>query len=695
MRRLPRPLAHLLPWLLAHAWLVLLAETLCRGSAREAAGWTAAHPLLFASGAVVLGCLTGLVGSLTLVRPAFWLVSAAAAFVGLASGVMLRTLGRSVLAPDLLLFREGGGVVQWREIANPLSIASIPIFTAGAWLLVHRLAPVPRLRLAGRLVLGIGSVAVGAGLFAAAPGIAGSVPQGISAPVRHHGLVLTEMLDLRERLSAEPPLPPESPPPAEPTTPQPPPPAPEHVPPNIVLVLSESFFDPTVLPGVHFDKDPLPFYRSLLASSQHGFLRTPEYGGATANVEFEVLTGLSRQFFPDGTIAYYRYVRRPIDSLASILARQGYRTAAITPWSHWFFNSEHVYPLLGFEKFTSVEFFTRERRGEYMPDRETARMILDETAREPGPYFVFANTAENHTPWFPGKFGRNTIRVAGLPPDGTAILETYAEGCRRADAMLKSLVERFAASPDPTLLVWFGDHLPSLGPDYLVYREAGYVTGDDDPEFDEKLHRVPVLVWSNRGLVDTAPVEFGANHLGPHILHVAGLEGSGFTRFLEELRPALPWVPPRRSWGGSDAVRAAVERFQGVQKDIVWGRQELYGAARGHIRSREFVLGHGPLRVDSIDAEKTRGETVTIAVRGHNLPRSLTVFVGEEPAETRWEDYGLVRAQVSTGTQEVEVRVTDEQGAILVQDGPRPVRPQRQARLRAPDRQAAVPQSAP
>ena len=82
---------------------------------------------------------------------------------------------------------------------------------------------------------------------------------------------------------------------------------------------------------------------------------SPEFGGMTANVEFEALTGFSNAFLPYGSIPYQQYVRGPVPSLATFFRSQGYETTAIHPFEGWFWNRKHVYDAFGFDRFLSIE----------------------------------------------------------------------------------------------------------------------------------------------------------------------------------------------------------------------------------------------------------------------------------------------------------------------------------------------------
>ena len=121
---------------------------------------------------------------------------------------------------------------------------------------------------------------------------------------------------------------------------------------NVILVLSESFWDPTVLPGVTFgDGDPIPTFHRLAREFGRLDVVCPVFGGGTCDAELEVLSGCNMAFFPHGSAPYKYYLRQPLPSLASILRKQGYLTVSIHAVLESYFNDCEVQPRLGFEDF--------------------------------------------------------------------------------------------------------------------------------------------------------------------------------------------------------------------------------------------------------------------------------------------------------------------------------------------------------
>lgn len=108
--------------------------------------------------------------------------------------------------------------------------------------------------------------------------------------------------------------------------------------PDVVLILSESFWDPTKLPGVKYSRDPIPNFRKLRAEIGGGDFVSSMFGGKTALVEFEVLTGTPVKWLPNGSIPYQQYLRNPVPSVPFEFRSAGYSATAVHTYHRAFFN---------------------------------------------------------------------------------------------------------------------------------------------------------------------------------------------------------------------------------------------------------------------------------------------------------------------------------------------------------------------
>ena len=317
---------------------------------------------------------------------------------------------------------------------------------------------------------------------------------------------------------------------------------------NLILVLSESFWDPTALAGVTFgDKDPIPTFRRLARDFGRVDMVCPVFGGGTCDSELEVLTGCNMAFFPPGSAPYKYYIRKPTPSLASILRDQGYNTIAVHAVEDSYFNDREVQPRLGFDTFLNATKWKHvEKVQYYITDASTSREVIriaDAAAKEDKPFFISVNSMEVHWPYpadrYYNRIDMANLQAPDLDPKLRETLETYIAGLRRADKALKMLVDHFSKSDEPTMIVFYGDHLPALGEDYILYRKTG-IWNDDDSRLP--LHTVPAVFWSNCGITlaprDRRPIS--TCYLSPIILRTMSRPLPPFFRFLEACKKQYP-----------------------------------------------------------------------------------------------------------------------------------------------------------
>ncbi|MBZ9997122.1 LTA synthase family protein [Mesorhizobium sp. BH1-1-4] len=354
--------------------------------------------------------------------------------------------------------------------------------------------------------------------------------------------------------------------------------------PDIIIVMSESFWDPTKLPGVTITPDPIPNVRAL----RSGSMFSPEFGGMTANIEFEALTGFSNAFLPAGSIPYQQYVRTPTPSMATFLKSEGYRARAIHPGTNWFWNRGAVYADFGFNDFKSEETLPpMEKRGPLASDAAMTDEIIREADASDDPVFFFAVSLQNHGPYEPNRYSNPTHSVqAPISQWARDSLLSYAEGSADADRGLERLIEWAKTRERPTIVAFFGDHLPPLGP---VYVETGFLKDnvaprkEPTPEAALEHHQTPLVIWSNR----SGPVEdVGAvspAFLPYHILTAAGITHPYYTGFLGEMRERYrvvdrnllltPDGAATPDWSRQKEIDPAIRDFRLIQYDMMFGKR--------------------------------------------------------------------------------------------------------------------------
>lgn len=316
--------------------------------------------------------------------------------------------------------------------------------------------------------------------------------------------------------------------------------------PNIIFVMSEAFWDPTVMESVTFSEDPIPTFRKLQKKYTSGWLLSPVYGGLTANVEFEVLTGNSVSFLPQGSVPYQQFIKGPTLSLASILKGQGYYAAAVHSYFGWFWNRNSVYKNMGFDTFISSEGMKNAKhKGAYISDSEVSKEIIKLVNDNEQPVFIYSVTMQNHGPYDNKRYKTNQIEVSGnITEKSKELLETYAQGLKDADQSLKALVDYADKIKEPTMIVFFGDHMPLLGDNYSVYKDAGYLSSGDSLKWSlndyKKMRSVPVVIWTNYKQEKKVIKDMSDSFLGLYALKMAGKQIPAYFNFVDMVYRTLP-----------------------------------------------------------------------------------------------------------------------------------------------------------
>ena len=302
---------------------------------------------------------------------------------------------------------------------------------------------------------------------------------------------------------------------------------------NVIFIMDESFYDLRVLDDEFSGIDIMPYYDSLTSESIYGKLLVPTFAGGTCNTEFEVLTGFSDYFYSTGALPYQQYIHQQINAIPAVFGSQGYRSVAVHPNDPSFWNRKIVYDLLGFDKFLSIGSFTdaQEVNRGMFSDKSVYDVILTDIASHDQSEFVFAVTIQNHTPYTL----TGTEAVYGLHSDkyDSTPLDNYMNLIRQSDEDLKYLIENLRTLDEKTVVVFFGDHAPSLGGDFFDAFQDNAVAK----------YSTPYLIWANYDNAFTPGQEsLSANYLAPFVLEQIGLDCDPWSAYLNQLRKEIPMI---------------------------------------------------------------------------------------------------------------------------------------------------------
>jgi phosphoglycerol transferase MdoB-like AlkP superfamily enzyme len=344
--------------------------------------------------------------------------------------------------------------------------------------------------------------------------------------------------------------------------------------PNIIFLQLESFIDPTEVKGLEYSADPTPYFRELKEKYSSGYFRAPVVGGGTANTEFEAITGMSCRAFGPGEYPYKSVLKdKAVESMAFDLKELGYSTHAIHNHRGAFYDRNKVFPMLGFDDFTSLEYMdnvTKTPRG-FATDDVLTEQILGALDATEGRDYIYAISVEGHGEYPKEPLIKNPeIRVTGAKSEAQRNgWEFYLDLIHDMDKFLETLTGELANYGEDIALVLYGDHLPSL-----------QITDEDVKSGDT--FNTQYVIWSNFAL-EKEDKDLSAYQLGAEVQRRLGLRQGLMTVFHQDKTGT-----PRYT-----------DDLHLLQYDILYGKNYIYGGESPY-RPTDMAMGFKPIVVKEI-----------------------------------------------------------------------------------------------
>ncbi len=391
--------------------------------------------------------------------------------------------------------------------------------------------------------------------------------------------------------------------------------------PNIITVLLESFIDPTDVNFLQFSKDPIPNFRSLMEHYTTGHLKVPVVGAGTANTEFEILTGMSMQYFGTGEYPYKTILKQTdCESIASDLAKIGYGSHVVHNNGGNFYSRANAFSMMGFDSFTSKELMDIK---EYTPlgSWPTDDILIDETIKaldstENTPDFVYTITVSGHGDYPTEKvLAAPDIYVSGAKDEAANNQwEYYVNMIHRVDKFIGDLTDALEKRGENTIVVFFGDHLPSLG-----LSEEDMASGST--------FLTKYATWNNFGLAKE-DADLAAYELLAHTTNALGIhEGTIFTFEQNAIDNGI--------LGKEDYLKG----LNHLQYDLLYGERYAYNGTNPYPAS-ELVMGVEDTSIAGIYPSAYAGYA---SISGSNFTRWSKVYVNGDKVPTYYVNSSRLR----------------------------------------------------
>lgn len=312
--------------------------------------------------------------------------------------------------------------------------------------------------------------------------------------------------------------------------------------PHIIVVMDEAFSDLSVIGEFLTNMEVMPYISSLKENTISGYALSSVYGGNTANSEYEFLTGNSMAWLSPNAVPYQQYIRSSSYSMVSYLkSAYNYKCMSIHPYDSSGWNRPAAYEFLGFDEcYFGEDLWPFEFVRCYASDQSMFESLIEiyESHKE-NPLFLFGVTMQNHGGYkYSGENYTKSISLNDYPAEFPDV-EQYLSLIHETDKAVEYLITYFQSVDEDVIIVFFGDHQPSL--DEIFYETISGTTADTLDE-QQKRHKVPFFIWANYDIEEEYMDCTSLNYLSSYVYEAAGLALPPYNKFLQDMEATIPSI---------------------------------------------------------------------------------------------------------------------------------------------------------
>ena len=330
---------------------------------------------------------------------------------------------------------------------------------------------------------------------------------------------------------------------------------------TVIMVLSETFSDPTRVPGVSFAEDPIPNIRQIKNETTSGLMLSPGYGGGTANIEYQALTGLSMaNYSATLSIAYQQLVpgQKWDQSLNQLWNEKNGEDSSVAFHAY---NRNMYFRDINYKKFGFSKFYATDGKPKltnlypidsawYASDESFYSRVLKKMQSSDGNKFYQVVTMQNHMPYediYADNQFKELDTSENLQENERLNIETYTKGLNYTDQSTQDFLNALNNIDRPITVIFYGDHLPGI-----------YSTAYSDSDNILGLHETDYFIWSNNAssaagtkLDNASSAYTSSNYFSAQLASHLNAKVSPYLAFLTEMHQAIPAMSVPSAAGGS------------------------------------------------------------------------------------------------------------------------------------------------
>lgn len=389
--------------------------------------------------------------------------------------------------------------------------------------------------------------------------------------------------------------------------------------PNIIFLQLESFFDMNKLTNIKMSEDPTPNFNALKKKYPSGYLTVPIVGAGTVNTEFEILTGMNLQDFGPGEYPFKTILKKkPCESICFNLKPFGYKRHAIHNNTATFYDRNIVFSNLGFNTFTSIETMDEVEKTDkdWAKDKCLTPYIMEALKSTPEQDFIYTISVQGHGAYLSNDNNGASIKVSGIEDhDLKNQYEYYATQINEMDKFVKDLTTKLSNFKEKTILVMYGDHLPSLA-----------ITADQ--LVNKSVYQTEYIIWSNyKTNYDNEDIH--SFEMEPKILEKLGIKKGEINYYSQKHRK-------------DKDQEAYLEGLHKLEYDQLYGKNYAHKGKKPY-KATKLKFGLHKVKIKSINP--MYNDVGTTYIYGENFTPYSRVYINGKKYQTFYMDRSTVIIQ--------------------------------------------------
>ncbi len=374
--------------------------------------------------------------------------------------------------------------------------------------------------------------------------------------------------------------------------------------PNIIVIQLESYFDVEEAEFFDVSQDASPNLRKMYENYSTGYFKVPSVGAGTANTEFEVLTGMNLRYFGPGEYPYKTTLKtQTCESVATALTSLGYGAHALHNNGGNFYSRSRVFNNLGFDSYTSKEFMNILQLTEngWAKDDILIEHIVNAMDSTKQQDLVFGISVQGHGEYPETQLIENPkIRVSGIEDEALKNKwEYYVNQVYEMDKFAGDLVEEMEKRGEPTVVVFYGDHLPTMGLEAEDLKSR-------------YLYNTNYVIWDNIGL-EKEDKNLPSYQLIADVLDRLDIHSGTIFNYHQQRRETKNYLAD----------------LELLQYDILFGEQYVYNG-NAPITEGHMLMGIKDVTLTGIVEQLN----ASYSLYGENFTKQSRVFVNGEKQES-------------------------------------------------------------